>query len=235
MRIPLRGPWILAFVLLSLVCLGAHELVHHLTARAVCGEWGTMTFWTFQLADGCEPVGRNLLATLAGPLTTYALMYAGVALIARGRALAGTTLVLANLPFARFVTVLMRGGDEMVLGRAWIGGDAAWPVLLALTVLLLSVPVVAAWRAIESRWKPALFAALLIVPLFVDMLIKRVLLARLLDAWPAAVAGIPLLFLIVMGAALLALASPPLRRALSASGVRLPTSESAVRPAAPVI
>ena len=78
MRIPLTGAWIAAFILLSLACLGARELVHHLAARAVCGEWGTMTFWTFHLADGCEPSGHRLLATLAGPLTTYALMYAGV-------------------------------------------------------------------------------------------------------------------------------------------------------------
>lgn len=218
MRIPLRGPWIAAFILLSLVCLGAHELVHHLAARAVCGGWGTMTFWTFQLADGCLPEGRNLLATLVGPLTTYALMYAGLALIVRGRKLAGTTLVLANLPLARFVTVLMRGGDEMVLGRAWIGGDAAWPVLLTITILLLAPPVVGAWRAIGNRGRPLLFAALLIVPLFVDMVIKRVLLARALDAWPAAAAGIPLLFLLVMAAALAALGWLVARAMPAASG-----------------
>ena len=44
------------------------------------------------------------------------------------------------------------------------------------------------------------------MPLFVDMLIKRVILARVLDAWPADVAGIPLLFVVVMLAALAALA-----------------------------
>ena len=205
MRIPLRAGWIGTFVLLSLVCLGAHELVHHLAARAVCGAWGTMTFWTFQLADGCEPTGPRLLATLVGPLTTYTLMYAGLGLIRSGRSLAGVTLVLANLPLARFVTVLMRGGDEMVLGRAWIGGAAAWPVLLTITVLLLAAPVVAAYRAIGNRRRPLLFAGLLIVPLFVDMLIKRVLLARVLEAWPNAVLGVPLLFVLVMLGALAAL------------------------------
>ena len=227
MRIPLGGRWIATFVLLSLVCLGAHELVHHLAARALCGEWGTMTFWTFYLADGCEPTGPVLFATLAGPLTTYALMYAGLALIVRGRKLAGTTLVLANLPLARFVTVLMRGGDEMVLGRAWIGGDAAWPVLMTITVVLLAPPVIAAWRAIENRRKPLLFAALLILPLFVDMLIKRMLLARALDAWPADVAGIPVLFLLVMAAALMALGWLISRGTLGASGVRRQASGTA--------
>ncbi|HEX6590244.1 MAG TPA: hypothetical protein VF039_14655 [Longimicrobiales bacterium] len=201
-------------LLVSFVCYGAHELVHHLVARATCGAWGTMTFSTFELATGCEPAGPVLLATLAGPVLTYLMMYAGAALILRGRTLAGVTLVLANLPLARLVTVLMRGGDEMVLGRAWIGGDAAWPVLLALTIALLAGPVALAWRAIANRRRAALFAALLVLPLFVDVLVKRVLLARLLDSWPAAVGGVPLLFVVAMAvasAALYAIASRPPR------------------------
>ena len=201
-------------ILVSFVCYGAHELVHHLVARVTCGAWGTMTFSTFELAPGCEPSGPALLATLAGPLLTYVLMYAGGALILRGRTLAGVTLVLANLPLARLVTVLMRGGDEMVLGRAWIGGDAAWPILLGLTLALLAGPVALAWRAIANRRRAALFAALLVLPLFVDVLVKRVVLGRLLDSWPAAVGGVPLLFLVTMalaGAALYAIASRPTR------------------------
>ena len=210
MRIPLRGAWIAAFILLSLLSLGFHELIHHLTARATCGEWGSMTFYTFHLAEGCEPAGANLFATLAGPVLTYALMYAGLALIHGGRRLAGTTLILANLPLAGFVTVLMRGGDEMVLGRAWIGGEAAWPVLMAITVLLLAPPVIGAWRSIGNRRRGWLFAALLILPLFVDMLIKRVVLSSALAAWPADVVGIPWLFVAYMavaGSALLWLVS----------------------------
>lgn len=43
---------ILFFIALSFLCLGAHELIHHLTARAVCGAWGTMTLSFFFLAPG---------------------------------------------------------------------------------------------------------------------------------------------------------------------------------------
>ena len=157
-----------------------------------------------------------LLATLAGPVLTYALMYAGVALVRSARPLAGATLILANLPLARFVTVLMRGGDEMVLGRALIGGGAAWPVLMALTIALLAAPVLHAWRAIANRRRALLFAFLLIAPLFVDMLIKRFLLARALDAWPAAVAGVPILFVAYVVVLAAALAMPAMRRRLLA-------------------
>lgn len=200
-HIPLDGRFALVFTLVSFLSYGAHELVHHLVARGTCGAWGTMTFSTFQLASGCEPTGTVLVATLAGPLLTYALMYAGVALIVRGPVLTGVILVLANLPLARLVTVLMRGGDEMVLGRAWIGGSMAWPIMLALTFALLAAPLVLAYRAIANRRRKAVFAALLVLPLFVDMVLKRVLLARVLESWPSGVRGVPLLFMLAMATA----------------------------------
>lgn len=226
-RVPATAGYFTLFVLVSFLSYAAHELVHHGVARLTCGAWGTMTFSTFQLAEGCAPSGMPLLATLAGPLLTYALMYAGVVLIARGRPLAGLTLALANLPLARFVTVLMRGGDEMVLGRAWIGGDAAWPVLMAVTVALLATPLVMSWRAIANRRRAAWFAGLLIVPLFIDMLVKRVVLARALEAWPAAVAGVPLLFVLTVAIAGFALwgvvrASRTRARLADASGAAAP-------------
>lgn len=217
-QVPVDARAAAILTLVSLLCYGAHELVHHLTARATCGAWGTMTFSTFELASGCEPAGDALLATLAGPLLTYVLMYTGVALALRGRTLAGVTLVLANLPLARFVTVLMRGGDEMVLARAWIGGDAAWPIMMGLTVGLLAPPTVVAYRAIGNRRRAPLFAALLVLPLFVDVLLKRVLLALLLERWPDAVGGVPLLFLVAMAAAAALLAALLARRPDRASG-----------------
>ncbi|HUF14168.1 MAG TPA: hypothetical protein VMN78_13795 [Longimicrobiales bacterium] len=225
-QIPLDGRYVVVFTLISFLSYGAHELIHHLVARATCGAWGSMTFSTFALATGCEPTGTVLVATLAGPALTYVLMYAGAALILGGRPLAGVTLVLANLPLARLVTVLMRGGDEMVLGRAWIGGGAAWPVMLALTLLLLAPPAVLAYRAIGNRYRPALFAALLVLPLFIDMALKRVLLARILESWPSAIAGVPLLFLVAMALAAAALLALLRARPWRVAG----TAELAARP-----
>lgn len=223
-HIPVTARAAVVFTLVSFLCYGAHELVHHLVARVACGAWGTMTFSTFELAAGCEPTGRVLFATLAGPTLTYVLMYAGALLVLRGRPLEGVTLVLANLPLARLVTVLMRGGDEMVLGRAWIGGDAAWPVVLALTIALLAAPAVLAYRAIANRRRAALFAALLVLPLFVDVLLKRVLLARVLESWPTAIGGVPVLFMIAMGVAI------ALLFAFLGAGRRHPAGTEELRP-----
>jgi hypothetical protein len=191
-QLPLRPAYIGAFASLSFLCLAAHELVHHLVARWACGAWGSMTFWTFLLAPGCETSQHWLWATLAGPLLTHALIWLGLLLVLRRRTLLGVSIILANLPLGRFVTVLMRGGDEMVLGRT-LWGEQSWPWLLGLTVLLLLPPLAVAYRSLAAQWRSPVFAAFLIVPLFWDMLFKRIILSPLLESVPAAVAGIPLL------------------------------------------
>jgi hypothetical protein len=195
-QLRLRPAYLGAFAALSFLCLAAHELVHHLTARWACGGWGSMTFWTFLLAPGCDAGQRWLWATLAGPLLTHALIWSGLLLVLRGRAPLGVSLVLANLPLGRLVTVLMRGGDEMVLGRT-LWGEQSWPWLLGLTILLLLPPLAVTYRSLEARRRAAVFAVFLVVPLFWDMLLKRIILSPLLDSVSAAVAGVPLLVLAV--------------------------------------
>jgi hypothetical protein len=192
-QLPLTARFLAAFAALSFLVMAAHELVHHLTARVTCGAWGQMTFWQFSLSPGCTDDTRLwLFSTLAGPVLTYALIWTGVLLIVRGRALAGIALVFANLPVTRFITVLMRGGDEMVLGRN-IAGEESWLPLLALTLALVVPPLVITYRALDQRRRLAVFTAFLMIPLFWDALLKRVLLSRLLDVVAAEVNGIPVL------------------------------------------
>jgi hypothetical protein len=198
--IPLNLGYLAAFVALNFLASGAHETIHHVVARGTCGAWGTMTFWQFHLAEGCANPRMALLATLAGPMLTYALMWLGMLLVLRGAALAGVTLILANLPLARLVTVLMRGGDEMVLTRALIG-EEGWPLLLFATLVLLVPPLVVAYRAIANRWRPLVFAAFLVLPLFWSVLVKRIALGAALERLPQSVAGIPLLALTAYAAA----------------------------------
>jgi hypothetical protein len=198
--LPLNARFLGAFAALSFLCLGAHELVHHLVARLTCGAWGTMTFWQFFLAPGCALKRTWLLATAAGPVLTHGLMWTGLVLILRGKALAGVALIFANLPLARFVTVLMKGGDEMVVGRALVG-EGSWPGLLAMTVMLILPPLVIAFRALENRHRALVLTGFLVLPLLWDMLVKRVVLSPLLEVATSEFKGVPLL---VMGAYALA-------------------------------
>ncbi len=210
-RIPFSFRFLVRFAALSFLCLAAHELIHHLMVRLTCGAWGTMTFSTFALPAGCTPEGPVLLATLAGPLLTWLLIWGGYAMIRHGEVRPGVMLVLANLPLARVVTVLMRGGDEMVLGRALAPGEMLWLPILALTLLLFWMPVRTTARAIASPHRWAILAGFLVLPLPWDMLLKRVWLARLLEQHPAAVGGVPVLFMVActMAIALLVLLRRP--------------------------
>lgn len=164
---------------LSWLCLGAHELIHHATGRIVCGTWGGMTLSTFVLPNACPP-GAAWIAALAGPALSWALIYAGIAL----RGPIGLFLIFANLPLARIVTVATGGGDERIVGRALFGDAAAFPAMLAITLLLAVPPLADAWRRLPRRHRIAGFAALLVLPLLWDLFFKRMLLGALLPAEP---------------------------------------------------
>jgi hypothetical protein len=205
-RLPLTLRYLLQFLAISFLCLGAHELTHHLLVRVTCGAWGEMSFWNFQRPAGCGATGWPLLATLAGPLLTWLLIWGGRAMILHGEARAGVTLILANLPLGRLVTVLMRGGDEMVVARAIAPGNLLWIPVVLLTLLLLWSPLVTVWRVLAHRHRLRLMAAFLVLPLFWDMLLKRVWLASLLEHQPNAVHGIPVVVLTAYAVAILLLA-----------------------------
>ena len=198
--------FLLFFLSLSFLCLGAHELIHHLSARSICGTWGVMTLSQFFLADGCDTDGKPWwIATLAGPLLSYALMWTGVALRSRF----GLLLIFANLPLARAVTVLTRG-DEMVLGRLFFG-EAAWPILIALTAILLSGPLIAAWKRLPRAGRWWRYAAWLILPVLWDFFFKRVLLGPVMPETSSA-AGIPVAVLVAYATALMVLVASRPRR-----------------------
>lgn len=204
-RLPLNVRYLLQFAALSFLCLGAHELVHHLAVRATCGAWGTMSFWEFQRPVGCSTTGISLLATLAGPVLTWLLIWGGRAMIHHGEARAGVTLILANLPLARVVTVLLRGGDEMVVARAFAPGNVLWLPMLAVTLLLFWPPIVTVYRALQHSNRLQLLVAFLVLPLAWDAVLKRVWLSAVFARHPATIAGIPEVFLAAIGVAIVLL------------------------------
>jgi hypothetical protein len=208
--IPRTLSYVFAFLLLEFACMQAHELIHHVVGRMVCGAWGSMTFSLFYLAPGCfETTNIALLSTLAGPALSYFLMWLGMLLVLKNRCgLLGLSLIFANLPFARFISVAMMGGDEMVIGRRVIGAGA-YPLILCMVILILLPPLVVALKSIANKRRWLIFLALLLLTLAYDALIKRVLLAPLIDRWEvfaSPVFGIPLFIICVDAVVLIALA-----------------------------
>jgi hypothetical protein len=87
----------------------------------------------------------------------------------------------------------------MVIARRFFG-EESWLIVLALVVMLLLPPLITAFRAIANRHRLLIVSAFLLLPLFFDAVLKRILLAPLVDRWEttaAPVFGVPLFIVIV--------------------------------------
>src|SRR6188474_451553 len=122
---PMQLKWsfsfVVAFLLLLLVMMELHELVHITVGRIICGCWGTRDFNVWSLADHCRENNQSWwLATLAGPLFSFGVMWLGARMLSspslQNRSI-GFVFIFANIPFGRITTVMMGGGDEMVVLR----------------------------------------------------------------------------------------------------------------------
>jgi hypothetical protein len=116
---------VIAFIALMFICHELHELIHTSIAYWQCGCWGERDFNVWTVCKACPSTVNTVWATLAGPLLTYALIWSGWWLMSPHHSIArrsvGFALVWANVPFARLITVLMKGGDEGVIARAIVG------------------------------------------------------------------------------------------------------------------
>lgn len=195
------------FALLEFACLQAHEFTHHLTGRAVCGAWGWMTFGRFASAP-CD-AAWSFVPIAAGPALTYSLILLGGLLVRQRRAApVGLALIFANLPLARLVTTVTARGDEILVARHFVDDSIGHPAIVVLCLLLLALPLRAAWPALPQQRRGWWFAALLLLPLLFDAISKRLLLEPLLQRLEPvpSLAGVPVPVLLVDLAAAIALA-----------------------------
>ena len=152
----------------ALVALGwlasfAHEFTHHATAALLCGGVGRMSLSLFVTADGCG--ARWPWTTAAGPLLSYALMWTGMMLLLRRRAIWwGFALVIANKPLLRLVTALAGGGDEGMLWDLVSAGSSHWLATASVALLCLP-PLAACWWALASPRRSLVLAGALMLPM----------------------------------------------------------------------
>lgn len=183
MIIPLTWRYLLAFFCLGTLLGISHEFAHHFAGFLICGQWGYKTFNSFELAAGCEANHPSTawLATLAGPLLfNYIPMWVGFFKLRRsdaGDKLLGFSLVLAAVPLLRIVPNLSWSNDEawIVTGLFGRSTETYW-AMNAVIWLITIPPVVAAWRAVQNRWRLAVFVLfLVVVPAVVAVLFGMVL------------------------------------------------------------
>lgn len=200
-----RGRWSYWLLLFCLADLSghSHELVHHIVVRAMCGSWGRISFWVFELPPDCQ-LQRPWITTLAGPLFTYGLAWLGAGLILAGRKPFGVALVFSQFTWGRLVTSFFTN-DELLL-RKQLLAPGAWGWLVELFVLLVLAlpPLLLAARTLaragmhRTIWVYLLTSAVGWLSFFGWNL--------LVEAWPLGETnGIPRFYFIIMGCEAVAL------------------------------
>lgn len=156
-----------------------HEQAHIQTGYLLYGAYGPRNFNVWQTADSD---GYRWLASLAGPLLSYAAMWTGLWMSRRYPG-PGIALLFAGLPFARTLTAIVGGGDEKVILLFFSGGGALDPIQrlgLPLVVLVLAgLPVALALRRFRIPLVHLLL--LLFLPLFMEFPLTHIAYNKLLE------------------------------------------------------
>lgn len=177
MKIKLTLHYVIAFLALTFVMHEAHEIVHTSVGRLICGCWGQRDFNAWGICENCSE--RNALAnlaTFAGPLFTFSMIWMGAFLISQQRTdkqkALGFSLIFANLPFARILTAALGSGDE-VWGLSLVLSDrtAGWSVGLLLVLLFTIYPLVKAFLFIKNKQQTGWFMLFLLLPIVIDVLV----------------------------------------------------------------
>jgi hypothetical protein len=196
-----------ALYALTLLMCEAHEQAHIQIGRMICGCYGERDFSLWATCEACGAEHLAPIASLAGPLFTYTVIWLGSWLVATAgsarRQAIGISLIFAPLPFARIFTALMGGGDEVTFLRSLSAGawGTATPRVVAAAVVLLACapPIAIAWSRIAGRRRLVWIAALCLVPMLAQGAYVRLVLNRILAAGTLAtpvIAGTPALIVV---------------------------------------
>ncbi|MEO7522699.1 MAG: hypothetical protein ABIT58_01320 [Ferruginibacter sp.] len=178
MKIKLSPATIFAFLLFTIVMLEMHEMVHIIIGRMICGCWGTRDFNTWHLCEGCgELHSFAWLATLAGPLFSFAMMWLGMLLLYSSdvpKKSIGFCLVFANIPFGRITQVMKGAGDEMVVARQLLkqsfDNNQITFICSVIVAIIVLPPVVKAFSVLSNRRRWFYLICVLTLPLLFILL-----------------------------------------------------------------
>jgi len=152
-KLKLSTKYCLAFYGVIMLHVSMHELVHHFSAAAICGEWGTKTFNSFDAACS-EPI--SFLSTYAGPLYTFLMMYLGMYWIKNGTSAykkhLGFATIFAQLPAQRMMGPPMQFNDEMYATGQLYGYTNFNIILVTVIVFAICIPpLVYAYKRIQNK------------------------------------------------------------------------------------
>jgi hypothetical protein len=168
-RIALNARNGMALAALSFLMQETHELAHTSVGRILCGCWGERDFNLWRLCDDCaREAPLTLLATFAGPVYSFSIIWLGYYLLTRVSTRAasiGFALIVGSMPFSRVLTPIFGGGDEIfALTRLGLDHPTAWALALVLVFGLAVPPVARIYGLIENRRKVLWMIGLILAP-----------------------------------------------------------------------
>lgn len=154
----------------------AHEISHFIAGKIICGCWPEYRdFNAWRICQSCKDTNPNWYwPTAAGPLFSMSLAWVGMFLLKNAsvnKQSLGFMMIWANVPQARIMTVLMGGGDEMVVIRyltkeTWHDPYFRWIAYVIVLVMALP-PIIASFRAVKNERGWLYNIGFMILPLLV--------------------------------------------------------------------
>ena len=117
MKVKLTPAYLIGFFALVFLIHEIHDWAHFFLSATYCGCLGNRAFDSWSVCNTCVTSTSALaLATLAGPLVNYVIIWSGWALMypenPPEKQSVGFSLVFAAMPFPRIMGALTGGGDE---------------------------------------------------------------------------------------------------------------------------
>jgi hypothetical protein len=187
MKIRLTFHFVIAFVALIFFMHEAHEIVHTVTGRLICGCWGKRDFNVWDLCEGCfDQSFVSLIPTYAGPIFTFLMLWIGALLLKEQNTKAqksfGLALIFGSLASIRILNALFGMGDEIFATRQLLGDRAlAWTIGFSSILMITGYPLYKAYITIANKRRLLWFLGLLIIPIVLDIGVVLFFLNTLLE------------------------------------------------------
>lgn len=154
-KLKITWKYCIAFYCVIMLYVSLHELIHHFSGYIICGDWGIKTFNYFETA--CENERKSYLATYAGPLFSFIMMYVGMSFLKKKsnyKRHMGFAIIFAQLPLQRMVSPFFKMNDEYYASFRLFGDSEImyWLVIIIIWLICLP-PLIMAYNVIENRFK----------------------------------------------------------------------------------
>lgn len=155
-KLKITWRYCIAFYCLGMLYASLHELIHHFVGYLVCGSWGIKTFNYFETT--CESLQISYIATYAGPIFSFLMMYVGVYFLRKNstpfKKHLGFALIFSQLPLQRMINPIFRMNDEYYATSQLFGHTEIvyWSVILIIWLICIP-PLIKAYRVIENKYR----------------------------------------------------------------------------------